>query len=274
MAKTASTDKPMSRFMKLVFWFVAVNALAGAVLLMGFPTRTDTLFFWSIKPPLNAALFGALYAGGAAIVALVTYRGRWEPARFLIPILVSAGFFISVTTLLHLDRFTPGFRLAYWLIIYVGAPLLALFFYVQHERGGADWTVIEPVLPATRAIAIATGALLVVLGVLVLVWPNLVVDTWPWPTTPLMVRIFVSWFSAFGVGLLWFLVERDWRRLQHIATLMIAAAGLDLVMVLIHRGDLTTTGPTFWLYCVHLAIFGFLGGLMLWLQRKSAPVHA
>jgi len=165
----AYKDKPMSLYMKLVFWFVAANALAGAILLMGFPTCTDTLFFWTIKPPLNAALFGALYAGGATIVALVTYRGRWESARFLIPILVSAGFFISATTLLHLDRFTPGLRLEYWLIIYVGAPLLALFFYVWHERGGANWTVTEPVLPATRAIAIATGTLLVALGILVLV---------------------------------------------------------------------------------------------------------
>lgn len=274
MTKTASTDKPMSLFMKLVFWFVAANALTGAILLMGFPTRTDTLFFWPIKPPLSAALFGALYAGGAAVVALVTYRGRWEPARFLIPILVSAGFFISVTTLLHLDRFTPGFRLSYWLIIYVGAPLLALFFYAQHERGGANWSVTKPVAPATRAIAVATGALLIVLGIVVLAWPNLAVANWPWPTTPLMVRIFVSWFSAFGVGLLWFLVERDWTRLRHIATLMIAAAGLDLLMVLIHRNDLTTIGPSLWLYCIHLAIFGFLGGLMLWFQRRSTPVHA
>jgi len=32
-----------------------------------------------------------------------------------------------------------------------------------------------------------------------------------------MIRIFASWFSAFGVGLLWFLKERDWGRLQNIA---------------------------------------------------------
>jgi hypothetical protein len=62
--------------MKVVFWFVAVNALAGALLLIFFPGDTARLFFWEISPPINAALFGALYLGGAAVVALLTYRGR------------------------------------------------------------------------------------------------------------------------------------------------------------------------------------------------------
>jgi hypothetical protein len=108
-----TTDRPMSTLMKVVFWFVAANALVGACSLIFFPADTARLFFWEIKPPINAALFGALYLGGAAIVALVAYRGRWEQTRFLIPILVSAGALISVTTLLHLDRFSPGPRLGY-----------------------------------------------------------------------------------------------------------------------------------------------------------------
>ena len=262
-------DRPMSSFMKVAFWFVAANALVGAGSLIFFPADTARLFFWGITPPINAALFGALYLGGAVAVALVTYRGRWEPARFLVPILVSAGALISLTTLIHLDLFTPGPRLAYWLVVYVGAPLLALLFYVQHERSGASWAVYRPVTAATRRLAIVVGAALVVLGVLVLIRPASVVAQWPWPITPLMVRIFASWFAAFGVGLLWFWVERDWERVRHVADLMIAAAGLDLLMVLVHRQDLTTTGPSLWLYCFHLALFGLLGLLMHWLQHRA-----
>jgi len=258
----------MSLTMRVVFWFVAANALAGAISLIFFPGDTGRLFFWEINPPVNAALFGSLYLGGAAIVALVAYRGRWEPARFLIPILVSAGVLISITTLLHLDRFNPGLRLGYWLVIYVGAPLLTLIFYVQHERSGANWTATRPLTLATRTIAVATGAVLVVLGIFVLIQPGPVIAQWPWPTTPLMVRIFASWFSAFGVGLLWFWVERDWERLRHVADLMIAAAGLDLLMIFVHRQDLTSGGLSLWLYCFHLALFGLAGLLMYRLQRK------
>jgi hypothetical protein len=263
-----ATNTQMSPVVRAVFWFVAVNALAGALSLMVFPNSTDTLFFWEIKPAINASLFGALYLGGAATVAWVTYRGAWEAARFLIPILVTAGVLISATTLLHLDRFEPGVKLLYWLIIYVGAPLLALAFYAYQERAGANWGAIEPIRPAVRGIAVVLGGILVIGGVAILIWPGSLVAYWPWPISTLMLRIFAAWFSAFGAGLLWFLVERDWRRVRHVADLMIAAAGADLLMVVIYRDDLTSTGLSLWLYCFHLAVFG-LGGLLLHgLQRR------
>jgi hypothetical protein len=263
------TDTPMSPFMKIVFWFVAANALAGALSLMLFPTNTASLFFWEISPALNAALFGALYFGGASVVALVTYQARWEAARFLIPVLVAAGVLIALTTILHADRFTPGFKFWYWMLIYVGAPLLALLFYFQHERNGANWSVQEPIIPATRRIAIGMGSLLIAAGIFTLLQPRVVVAAWPWPTTPLMVRIFAAWFSAFGVGLLWTLVDRDWGRVRHMANLMLAAAALDMTMLIIHRGDLTGNSLQIGLFCVHLAAFGLVGGLMHWLQRQA-----
>jgi hypothetical protein len=267
-----SQNTPLSRFARLIFWFVAANALVGAVSLMVCPSQTDPLFFWEIKPPINAALFGALYLGGAVTVAYVSYRGIWEESRFLVPILVTAGFFISLTTLIHVDRFAPGIKLAYWLVIYVGAPLLALFIYVYHERRGANWTIQEPVRPATRLLAMITGAVVLLLGMLLLIRPDLVLDFWPWNVTPLMIRIFASWFNAFGVGLLWFYFDRDWTRLRLISYLMMTAAALDLIMIFLHRADWKSDGLNVWVYCFHLVAFGAVGFLMNWLQRKVGMV--
>jgi hypothetical protein len=84
-----------------------------------------------------------------------------------------------------------------------------------------------------------------------------------------MTRIFAAWFSAFGAGLLWFLVERDWGRLALLATLLIAAAGLDLAVLLIHWRDLAAAGPRLWLYGTHLLGLGLVGGLLHWLQWRS-----
>jgi hypothetical protein len=84
----------------------------------------------------------------------------------------------------------------------------------------------------------------------------------------LMVRIFAAWFGAFGAGLLWFIVEQDWQRLRHLPNLMIAAAGLDLLMVFIHRSAIATTNLTFWLYCGHLLLFALLGVLLHRLQAQ------
>lgn len=266
-------DKPLSSLTKLVFWLVAANALLGAGALLLFPAQTDRLFFWEIRPPLNAALFGALYLSGAVVVGWVTYRGLWEPARFLIPVLVSAGILISITTLIHLDRFEPGIKLLYWLAIYIGAPLLAGWFYRQHESPSANWEVAEPVTPLTRRIALALGALLLGAGLLILVWPDFVVAQWPWPTSALMLRIFAAWFSAFGVGLLWFLVEHDWGRLHLIPTMMVAASGLDLLVIFSYRADLTASAAL-WVYCFHLALFGAVGLLMHWLQRRARTAQS
>jgi hypothetical protein len=270
-----TTDKLMSPLMRVAFWFVAINALVGGLLLLLFPGRTETLFFWTIRPPISAALFGALYLGGAVAVAAVTRRSLWEPARFLVPILVAAGILLTLTTFLHLDTFHGGISLAYWLVIYIVAPLLAILFYVQHERDGANWAVTgQPITPATRLVAIVTGVLLLLFGAVTLARPELIIAVWPWEISVLMVRVFGSWFSAFGVGLLWVLVERDWTRMVMVANLMIAAAGLDLLMTFIHRDDLKPEPLKVWLFCLHLAAFGFLGLLMHWLQRRGRKVIA
>lgn len=258
----------LSWWARFVYGFVAVNAFAGAFILILFPAHTDSLFFWTIRPPINAGLFGALYLGGAAAVGYATWRNMWEPARFLVPILVTAGVLISGVTFLHLDSFTPGVRLVYWLVVYVGAPLLAALIYFDQERRGANWRVAVPVRPITRSIATITGALVVVAGVLLIIRPETAVAQWPWPTGPLMVRIFAAWFAAFGAGLLWFQVERDWRRLHHVPNLMVAAAGMDLLMVLLHRPRLTGPAISFWLYCGHLILFGLIGLLLHGLQYR------
>ena len=69
------SSRPMSLLTRVVFWFIAGNALAGALSLILFSGQTDRLFFWPIQPPLNAALFGALYLGGAAATGLARGAG-------------------------------------------------------------------------------------------------------------------------------------------------------------------------------------------------------
>jgi hypothetical protein len=261
---------PLQPFSAAVLWFVAVNALAGAGSLLLFPAHTDTLFFWRITPPLNAALFGALYLGGALAVGLVARGGRWEPGRILAPVLVSAGALISAVTLLHRQAFHADLRLLYWLAIYVGAPLLAIVIYWRQERAGAVWAVEQPLAPAVRRLAVLVGALLLALGLAILLRPGPLVAAWPWPTGPLMARIFAAWFAAFGVGLLWFQVDQDWSRVRLIADLLLLAAALDLAVLAIHRADIPGPSLGLWLYIGHLVGLGALGVLMRALQRRWA----
>lgn len=271
MTTIVTRNTPLSRRGRLIYLFVAVNALAGALVLIFLPQYTGTLFFWPVNPAINAGLFGALYLGGAAVVFWAVVRNLWEPSRFLVPILVTAGVGISAVTLMHIDSFTAGVRLGYWLAVYIGAPLLALLIYMYQERRGANWEVAAPVKPLTRWIATVTGAVVIVAGVFLIVSPQTTIPYWPWPTSSLMVRIFAAWFIAFGAGLLWFNVEKDWRRLAQIPNLMIAAAALDLLIVFVHRAQIARLDVTLWLYCGHLVLFGLTALLMHAVQYRSSP---
>jgi hypothetical protein len=265
----------MHRFTRFVFWFVGLNALLGAAALLFFPRNTDSLFFWTITPPINAALFGALYLAGGITVIACARRGDWGTARVLIPILVSAGLLISAVTLLHLDRFATGLRLGYWRGVYLGAPLLALLVYWLQERRAAPRTAATPLMPATRRLAAMIGVALLGLGGLLLARPEPIAAAWPWPITILMVRIFAAWFSAFGIGLLWFLIEPDWERLVLLPNMLIATAGLDLVVILLYRNQIRADGLQFRLYIAHLLGLILVGAALHLVQqhKQAAPSY-
>ena len=259
---------------RIVLAIVALNALAGAVALIGFPVWAGRNFFWPIQTPINAALLGALYLAGAAAVTFVVIRNRWESTRFFVPVLVTAGALITAVTLIHRDKFGIDLRFWYWMGVYGLAPFLVIALYWMQERKGANWKVIVPMRPVTRWIAIVTGAVVAAFGVSMILFPQPFIAAWPWTTTPLLVRIFAAWFVAFGAGLLWFLVERNWQYMRLLPTLMVAAVVLDLLMVYLHRAEVTAIGASFWVYCAHLVAFGAIGLLLHELQRRPARGNA
>jgi hypothetical protein len=117
---------------------------------------------------------------------------------------------------------------------------------------------------------VGAGGLVLGAGLAILIWPEPVVAAWPWPTGVLMTRIFAAWFGAFGVGLLWFQVDRDWARVRLLADMLMLAAALDLLVLLVNRGTLPVAGTTFWLYLAHLAGLALLGAAMHLLQLRPA----
>jgi len=263
-----ATETPISRPMKIAFLFILVNTVFGAGSLILFSDRTESLFFWKISPPINAALFGSFYFGGALAVIQALRIGKWEWARFQIPVLFVATFLFSVVTFLHFDAFFQDFRLYYWLIIYLAGPVLGVIFYLQHERAGATWQVIgQSLRPATRNLALVLGVLIGIFGVVGLIWPAPLTEFSPWPMSPLMMRIIAASFNAFLPALLWFGREKDWQRLYPIANLMMATAALNLLMVFVHRADLKPGAPNLGPVIGVLVGLGLVGGLMHWLQR-------
>src|SRR3712207_6485904 len=260
---------PMSLPMKVVLWFVVANAYAGAISLLAFPTDTRSTFFWQIAPPINARLYGVLYLAAGSVVLRAVLGGRWEPARYLTAMVPAFTGMMLLTTLLHRDRFDRGPELYYWLLVCIVAPLAGIIFYLQHERGGATWRVVgAPIAPAVRLAAVITGAGAAVFAIVAYVFPQPVAAHWPWVISPLMVRVFISWLSAFAVSLLWFGIERDWSRVRPAAALLVGSAALMLLMFLIHRDDLKPGAVAAWLFGAGIVGISLLGAFMYWRQRE------
>lgn len=263
--------KPMGLAMKVVLWFVVANAYAAAASLIVFPADTQATFFWSISPPINAGMFGALYLAAGTVVLYTVWRGQWEPARFLVVMVPAFTGMMLLSTLLHRTAFDQSIELAYWLLVYIVAPVAGIVFYLQHERGGANWQIVgQPIAPATRLAAVVFGAGAALFGVVAYLFPNLVGESWPWTISPFMVRVFVSWLSAFAVGLLWFGVEPDWSRLRPVAALLVGSAALMMLMLVVHRDDLIPASPALWLFVAGLIAIALLGAFFFWRQRELA----
>jgi ABC-type glycerol-3-phosphate transport system permease component len=87
----------MEWWTRLALGFVALNAFAGAAALLLFPADTAAGWFWTVVPPINAGMFGALYLAAGLLVAWAALRGLWEPARFLgamVPAFTGSAFYI------------------------------------------------------------------------------------------------------------------------------------------------------------------------------------
>lgn len=263
-------DRPMSLLMKLIFLFVVANAYAGAISLIFFSADTESLFFWKISPPINAVMFGTLYLIAGSVVLLAVIRGRWEPARYLVPMVLPFSLLLLLATLLHQDKFTAGFKLYYWLVVYIVAPAATLFFFWQYERFRTSWPAVrEPLRPLTRWLAVGLGGLLALYVLTSFIAPDLVVNFWPWPLTPLLARAFAAWLAALGGGLLWFGREGDWKRLQPVAYLMAIIPVATLAVLAIDRDQLKPVDINLYLFVAALLGLGLCGVLIAVVQSRT-----
>lgn len=216
-------------------------------------------------------MFGALYLSAGGLVAWAALKGVWETARYLAPMIVVFSALVLGATLLQLHRFDPGVRLAYWLAVYVVALVAGVYFYLQHERGGAVWAVRgQRTPPAVRRVARAVGLFAAAFAALGFVLPGLVMSVWPWTLTPLTTQAFSAWVGAFAAGLLWTSYDPDRERTRPVGVMLIASAALLAAMLALHRGELGSGPLGVGLFALALLGMGLLGGFVLASGRGRA----
>lgn len=196
------------------------------------PSDTDRLFAWPIRPMITAMVLGSAYLGGAWFFARPARAHSWHTVKAgFVPVGVFASL-MGITTVLHWAKFHHD-RVAFWLwvLLYATTPFLLVWVWLGNRRHDAPATADELLLPIVAARVIgAVGVLALVMGMLVFLPPAAAIASWPWPLTPLTARVLGAVFCL-GLAGIGAPIDRRWRWSS--ARLPFQVAGVMLTAVLV-----------------------------------------
>ena len=229
---TAPSTTPTDLLTRAVAGFLVLILVDAAQLLAFYPDRTDTLWAWTIQPPVSAMLLGSLYTAGAYFFARVLFGAAWERVAAGFPPIALFVWMAAIATALHLDRFhEDSLPFAAWAALYVVTPIAVPLLYLRN-RG----PIGGPPLPrATRIALAAVGAAIVAASLAVFVVPDLAIDAWPYELTPLTARITAAVLAVYGGLWLSVAVHNSMRAAR--IPLEAHVIGLVVLLVALARGE-------------------------------------
>lgn len=217
-------------------YFAAVAVLALWVGVWGYfvPAEVTKALPFDV-PPLHARFLGAVYVSGFAILLLSILSGRWVNVRD-VPIMTAiwtGG--LGLISLLHLDSF-PGTKAQTWIWFgaYLVYPVAALWMAWRH-RGDSESEAGSSLPRWAKRYLLAQGLVLIVASALLLLFPGVMVNHWPWPITRMLAQIYSAPLLAYGVGSVLLVRRRTWREIRIPVVGMLLFAVLVLVASAIHR---------------------------------------
>jgi len=249
---------------------VAFTGIFGPLLVL-MPGSTRDYWSWPIAPDLSAVWVGAGYTFGAVAISTMLLRGRWTEA--IVPILGTWPFSIVMllATILHNDRFfTDTANYYIWLAIYLYLPFALPVMFVLNRSADPGANPSDRVLPTrVRLLLTTVGVMTGAYGLLLVCGLSAVVDTWPWPLTPLMAKVVGGWLLFIATGAMLTAVEARYAAYRYYFPVSAFWFALLLVASIANSDDLDSgaSGPLF-LAAVMAAAVGSLG-IFLLLERGS-----
>lgn len=206
--------------------------VAAFVMLYLLPNDTDRLFAWPVKPPMTAMMLGATYLGGAYFFTMVLISRQWHTVKLGFLPVTSFAAVLGISTILHWDRFTPGhISFVLWAFLYFTLPFVIPAVWYRNRRVAQGSSVSdEPRLPLALSLAIgALGAILTTVSVILLVFPEVLVPTWPWTLSPLTARVMAAMFALSGLVGLGIAIDRRWSS----ARIIFQAQAISIILILV-----------------------------------------
>ena len=233
---------------------IPVLVTAFAVIYV-FPDVGADYFAWPMSPLMSSMMLGATYLGGAYFFVVVLHSRQWRHVWLgFLPIAVFAAT-LGVATLLHWESFVHGrFGFTVWAGLYFTVPLVLPALWYRNQRRVARSTAQrDPGLPGVSRRAFgALGVVLTIAGVLLFLFPELMIPTWPWPLTPLTARVMAAIYLLPGLVGLSIAADGSWNSARYLLQAQAFSIVLMLVAVYVARADFDWGRPVSWLFAAGL----------------------
>ena len=269
MGEVVGTADRSDRLLAPTFWtavcIVPVLVAAWTILYLFFGD-TQTLWAWTIDPPMSCLVMGGGYISGAYFFARVATGNRWH--RVAPGFLGTTAFttLLLAATVLHWDKFNHDHVSFWaWLALYVVTPPLLPWLWRNNQRTDPGTPDPDDVrLPATlRRLVTIGGCLQLTVAALMFAFPEKWVEDFPWTVTPLTVRSISAYVAFPAVAWVCFAFEDRWSSFR--ITMQTATLGLVLVGLGALRVTDTFTGPSWSVWAFAISLTTSIS-LLVWLQ--------
>ena len=269
-----SNIKKTTLGIRVILYIASILVLSVSISLFLFPEQTDMYFSWTINPALTAALLGAGYLTSFLLEFLSAREKVWARARPAVPAVWVFTFLTLIVTLLHLDRFhfnSPALITVVgtwaWLGVYIGVPIaMGILWIHQMRQPGIDPPRVAPLPKWLLVVLIVQGAIMLLLGFVMLFSPELIIPIWPWNLSPLTCRAIGAWGVGIGIIALQAAWENDWRRLFP-TMLSYALYGALQIINLLRFSTLmnwTSSSIFYTVFMISILLMGAFGAWTAW----------
>ncbi len=260
MARTSSRDDRIYPYTRGLAVFIIPFLIVAFIILFFFAARTGELFAWPIKPPMTAMMLGSAYLGGIYFFTRAALAKQWHSVKTGFPPVILFAALLGIATILHWDRFTHDHISFFtWTVLYFTTPFLVFGAWWFNRRTDPHTLAAGDIaLPGWIRWALGlVGAFTLVISLLLFLFPQVMIDVWPWMLTPLTARVVGAMFGLPGLVGLGLALDPRWSTARIILQAQAISIAFILIAAFISWGDLNPANIATWLFV------GGLGGLLV-----------
>ena len=221
-----------NRLVKIGLWLHTVlTILAGSSFLL-FPQTFGPLWPW-VLPPLASRFMGSLLVGGGVCTALTTLAP--EPLPMEGPALLGLGdILIASVGLLDVGQTSLTGRMIVWLVAFIGMALLLWSLLILYGRQASRGDDRRPLTRGMRIYFMIHLAVVIPVGLTMYLGPALAQKFWPWPLSPVNVRLLGAFFVGASILSVWSLRQRYWQAIRPLVALYAVFTTLATLASILH----------------------------------------